>query len=68
MVVKWLRESTIAAGILTLIRLFIGYSWLTAGYKKLTGDFDASGFIQMPLLIQSWVLMEILFIAGMDHF
>ena len=46
MVVKWLRESTIAAGILTLIRLFIGYSWLTAGYKKLTGDFDASGFIQ----------------------
>src|SRR3954451_6829473 len=46
MVVKWLRESTVAAGILTVIRLYIGYSWLTAGFKKLTGDFDASGFLQ----------------------
>ncbi len=46
MVVKWLRESTVAAGLLAIIRLFIGFSWLTAGYKKLTGDFDASGFLQ----------------------
>ena len=46
MVVKWLRESNVAAGILAVIRLFIGFSWLTAGYKKLTGDFDASGFLQ----------------------
>ena len=46
MVVKWLRESTVAAGILTAIRLYIGYAWLTAGFGKLTGEFDASGFLQ----------------------
>ena len=46
MVVKWLRESNYSAGILTIIRLYIGFSWLTAGFKKLTGDFDASGFLQ----------------------
>lgn len=46
MVVKWLRESSIAAMILTVIRLFMGYSWLTAGWGKLTGEFDASGYLQ----------------------
>lgn len=46
MIVKWLRESTVASVILTIIRLYMGYSWLTAGFKKLTGGFDASGFLQ----------------------
>jgi thiosulfate dehydrogenase (quinone) large subunit len=46
MVVKWLRENTIAAGILTVLRLYVGYSWLTAGLHKLTGGFDASGFLK----------------------
>jgi thiosulfate dehydrogenase [quinone] large subunit len=43
---KTLRENTIAAGVLTLIRLYLGYSWLTAGLGKLTGGFDASGFLK----------------------
>ncbi|TCN26628.1 DoxX family protein [Mesobacillus foraminis] len=46
MFVKFLRENKIAAGILTLIRLYLGYSWMTAGFHKLTGGFDASGFLQ----------------------
>ncbi|KQL20048.1 DoxX family membrane protein [Cytobacillus solani] len=46
MFIKWIRESQIAAGILTIIRLYVGYSWITAGYGKLTGGFDASGFLQ----------------------
>ncbi|MFO1444789.1 DoxX family membrane protein [Bacillus sp. Bva_UNVM-123] len=46
MFVKWLRESQIAAGLLTIIRLYLGYSWLTAGYKKVFGEFDAAGFLQ----------------------
>lgn len=44
--IKTLRENTIATGILTLIRLYLGYSWLTAGWGKLTGGFDASGFLK----------------------
>jgi thiosulfate dehydrogenase (quinone) large subunit len=45
--VKFLRENTIAAGILTIIRLWLGYNWMTAGWGKLTGPgFDASGFLK----------------------
>src|SRR3954452_17379469 len=46
MVVNWLRENKVAAGILTVLRLYIGYSWITAGFHKLTGGFDASGFLK----------------------
>jgi thiosulfate dehydrogenase (quinone) large subunit len=46
MVVNWLRENKVAAGLLAVIRLYIGYSWLTAGWGKLTGGgFDASGYL-----------------------
>ncbi|WP_147534431.1 DoxX family protein [Bacillus marasmi] len=44
--VKFLRENTIAAGILTIIRLWLGYNWMTAGYHKLADGFDASGFLK----------------------
>lgn len=47
MFAKFLRENKIAAAILTVIRLWLGYSWMTAGWGKLTGGgFDASGFIK----------------------
>ncbi|MBS4190835.1 DoxX family protein [Bacillus sp. FJAT-49705] len=49
MFVKWLRESQIAAGLLTIIRLYLGYSWITAGYHKVVDGFDASGFLQGAL-------------------
>jgi thiosulfate dehydrogenase [quinone] large subunit len=45
MFVKFLRESMVASVILLLIRLYLGYSWFTAGYHKL-GGFDASGFLK----------------------
>lgn len=46
MFVKFLRENKIAAGILTVLRLYLGYSWLTAGWGKLTGEgFNAAGFL-----------------------
>ena len=44
--VKWLRENTIAAGILTVLRLYLGYTWLPAGFHKLTGGFNATGFLK----------------------
>ncbi|MEH7012164.1 DoxX family membrane protein [Neobacillus niacini] len=47
MFMNLLRENKIAAGILTVLRLYLGYSWFTAGLGKLTsGGFDASGFLK----------------------
>jgi thiosulfate dehydrogenase [quinone] large subunit len=43
---QFLRENKIVAGILTVLRLYLGYEWMTAGYHKLTGGFDASGFLK----------------------
>lgn len=58
-----LRHNTIAAGILAVIRIYLGYSWFTSGWGKITGGgFDASGFIQGAIAqssgenptVQSW--------------
>ncbi|WP_273852348.1 DoxX family protein [Guptibacillus spartinae] len=46
MFVHFLRENKGAAGILFLIRLYLGYEWLTAGLSKITNGFDANGFLQ----------------------
>ncbi|WP_226037066.1 DoxX family protein [Aquibacillus saliphilus] len=46
MFVNYLRNNNVVAGILAIIRIYIGYSWLTSGWGKVTGGFDASGFIQ----------------------
>jgi thiosulfate dehydrogenase [quinone] large subunit len=43
---QYLRENKSAAVILTVLRLYLGYSWFTAGFHKLTGGFDASGFLK----------------------
>jgi thiosulfate dehydrogenase [quinone] large subunit len=48
MVMKWLRENKYAAVILTLLRLYVGYQFLTAGWHKITGDkaFTAAGYLK----------------------
>lgn len=46
MFIRFLRESVIAAVILTILRIYLGYGWFTAGYRKLTGGFDATGFLK----------------------
>ncbi len=47
MIMNFIRNSSIAAGVLALIRIYIGYEWLVAGYGKITGgQFDASGYLQ----------------------
>lgn len=43
---NWLRENRIAMWLLTVIRVYIGYEWMTAGWGKLTNGFDASGFLK----------------------
>jgi thiosulfate dehydrogenase [quinone] large subunit len=48
MIMNWIRGSKYAAVILTLVRLYVGYQFLKAGWHKLTGDkaFDASGYLK----------------------
>lgn len=46
MINKTLRENSIVAGVLALIRIYLGYGFLMAGWGKVTGGFDASGFLQ----------------------
>ena len=46
MFTNWLRENKMAMWLLTALRLYLGYDWMTHGWKKLSaGGFDASGFI-----------------------
>jgi thiosulfate dehydrogenase (quinone) large subunit len=46
MVMDFIRNNKIVAAILAVLRVYIGYAWLTAGIGKITSGFDASGFIQ----------------------
>lgn len=46
MIMNWLRNNTVAAGILTVVRLYLGWMWLSAGWGKVTGEkFNAGGFL-----------------------
>ena len=46
MINKFLRENKIAAGLLAVLRLYLGWHWMTGGWGKITGGgFDASGFL-----------------------
>ncbi|MBH5319215.1 DoxX family protein [Paenibacillus sp. GSMTC-2017] len=49
--VKFWNESVWSAWLVTLVRIVLGYEWLTAGWGKLNGDkpFDATGFITNAL-------------------
>lgn len=46
--INWLRNSVTASIFLTVLRLYVGWKFISAGWGKLSGDkpFDASGFIK----------------------
>lgn len=46
---RFLRESAVASYVLLVFRLYLGYAWLTAGWEKIVGGFDASGFLHGAL-------------------
>lgn len=62
MFMDFIRNNKVVAGVLAFIRVYIGYQWLTAGFGKVTGGFDASGFIQGAIVnaggesptVQAW--------------
>lgn len=43
---KWIRENVYAAGLLLILRVYLGWAWLTAGWHKIVGGFDATGFLK----------------------
>ena len=46
MFTTWLRENKVAMWLLTVLRVYLGYDWMTHGWQKLTGGgFDATGFL-----------------------
>lgn len=45
MIVNFLRQSQYAAIVWLLLRLYLGISWVHHSYEKLTGGFDAKGFL-----------------------
>lgn len=46
MFINFLKENKYAAFILTLLRVYLGWSWMTAGWGKITGDFNAAGYLK----------------------
>ncbi|AEV18366.1 MULTISPECIES: DoxX family protein [Geobacillus] len=62
MVVKWLREHVTASALMVVLRLYLGYEWMVAGWEKITQGFDATGFLKGALAkatgehpaVQSW--------------
>ncbi|OUN00069.1 MAG: Crp/Fnr family transcriptional regulator [Paenibacillaceae bacterium ZCTH02-B3] len=44
--VQWLRESRIASVILAVLRIYLGWLWLDAGWHKVVDGFDASGYLR----------------------
>lgn len=44
----WLRNNVYAAGMLLVLRLYLGYEWITGGWHKLTSDtpFTAQKFLE----------------------
>ncbi|ARI77677.1 DoxX family protein [Halobacillus mangrovi] len=43
--IQWLRNNRTAAIILTILRVYLGYTWLMAGIGKVTGGFETNGFL-----------------------
>lgn len=46
MFIQFLKENRYVSPLLTILRLYLGWQWVTAGWGKISsGKFDASGFM-----------------------
>jgi thiosulfate dehydrogenase [quinone] large subunit len=75
MIMKWLRGSKYAAVILTLMRFYVGYEWMKAGWHKITGDkaFTAAGYLKGAIakpVLESGTQDSVYpnFVAFLQHF
>lgn len=72
MINKWWRNNNIAAAIIMLLRVYLGYNFMAAGWGKLTGgEFDASGFlnnaVQNPVMGPDGTSVFGLYTAFLDN-
>ncbi|WP_274649599.1 DoxX family protein [Paenibacillus humicola] len=62
MFLHFLRENRYASCLLAVLRIYLGIEWFISGWGKLTGSFDASGFLKSAVTkaagenpsVQSW--------------
>nr|WP_188889365.1 DoxX family protein [Paenibacillus radicis (ex Gao et al. 2016)] len=45
MMLAWLRTNKYVAMVMLFVRVYLGYQWIGGGWHKLTGGFDATGFL-----------------------
>ncbi len=45
MMLAWLRNNKYVAMLMVVVRVYLGYQWMVGGWHKLTGGFDATGFL-----------------------
>ncbi len=53
MFTKFWQNHNIATAILTVLRVWLGYHWLTAGWGKITGGFGTEGFLNNAVTLAS---------------
>lgn len=79
MFINFLRKSKPVSILLAVLRVYLGYTWVMAGWGKITGgQFDASGFLQGALaketgenpVVQGWwaVFLENVAIPNVEAF
>ena len=51
MFTKFWQNNKIATAILTVLRIWLGYHWITAGWGKITGGFATEGFLNHALTL-----------------
>ena len=79
MLINFLRKNKPVSILLAVLRVYLGYTWVMAGWGKITGgQFDASGFLQGALakatgenpVVQGWwaVFLENVAIPNVEAF
>ena len=79
MFINFLRKNKPVSILLAVLRVYLGYTWVMAGWGKITGgQFDASGFLQGALakatgenpVVQGWwaVFLENVAIPNVEAF
>lgn len=75
---NFLRTNKFAMWFLTVIRIYLGVAWMKAGWGKITGGFDAGGYLAGAIAkstgenptVQGWwgVFLENVALPGVDIF